>query len=144
MIRAIKPEVVIHCGDIVTPSSLNEFEGLPIQFILGNSDFDVEGLNKTSFSLGFGPIGKELEIQLAGKSIYVHHGHKEYLIDEQAGAQLYDYVFHGHTHETRDERLGKTRIINPGALSSTPQYTFASLNLATDELRFNEIPRGLS
>jgi predicted phosphodiesterase len=28
--------------------------------------------------------------------------------------QRYDYLLHGHTHVRRDERAGRTRIINPG------------------------------
>ena len=36
----------------------------------------------------------------------------------------------------RDERFGKTRIINPGALHRASEKTVALLDLATDQLEF--------
>ena len=52
-----------------------------------------------------------------------------------------DYLLHGHTHETRDERVGRTRVVNPGALSRAARYTCALLDPRSDALRFLEIAR---
>jgi predicted phosphodiesterase len=46
-----------------------------------------------------------------------------------------DFLLHGHTHEVRDERVGSTRIINPGALFRARRYTAALLTPATGALR---------
>ena len=46
------------------------------------------------------------------------------------------YLCHGHTHATRDERLGPTRVINPGALFRARRHTVAVLDLARDEVSF--------
>jgi hypothetical protein len=50
--------------------------------------------------------------------------------------QMYDYLFHGHTHVVRDDRIGKLRIINPGALYRASRKTVALLNLTDDRLQY--------
>jgi predicted phosphodiesterase len=52
-----------------------------------------------------------------------------------------DYLFTGHTHVAHDRYEGKTRLINPGALTRASRFTVALLNLETDELTSLEIPR---
>jgi predicted phosphodiesterase len=51
-------------------------------------------------------------------------------------SQRFDYLLHGHSHLTRDERVGRTRIINPGALHRAREKTVALLDTATDALKF--------
>ena len=51
-------------------------------------------------------------------------------------AQEHDYLLHGHTHVRRDERVGKVRIINPGALHRAREKTVAVLDTDTDRLTF--------
>ena len=138
-IKILNPELVIHCGDIVSPPILEEFRGLPMRFVLGNNDGEVEGLNKKAAELGFGEINTELELIINDNRIYVYHGTKLHVIDEMAGAQLYDYVIHGHTHHTRNEIFGRTRIINPGALFQANRYTFATLDLETQKVEFIDV-----
>lgn len=140
IIKEIKPDLVVHCGDIISPPTLAEFAGLPMRFIFGNNDGEIEGLRSKSNELGFGEINNELELTIDDKRLYFYHGTKEYMIDEMAGSQLYDYVFHGHTHTSRDERIGRTRVINPGALYMALRYTFATLDIKEDKLEFQEIP----
>jgi predicted phosphodiesterase len=60
---------------------------------------------------------------------------------DQALAEDVDYLLHGHTHELRDERVGATRIINPGALHRAPRYTAAILDPKADDLTIIEIPK---
>lgn len=139
LIIARNPKLVIHCGDIISPPTLSEFEGLPMQFVFGNNDGERDGLKAMCSKLGFPEIKDELEFTYKEKRFYVNHGTRDYIIDEMAGSQLYDYVLHGHTHKTRDERIGRTRIINPGALYSATRYTFASLDVESDKLEFIEV-----
>lgn len=142
LIKAYEPGLVLHCGDIVSPDTLRLFAGLPMKMILGNNETDTIGLNRESKRLGFGPLEDELELSISDRRFYLYHGTRESIIDEMAGAQLYDYVLHGHTHVIRDERLGRTRIINPGALFRARRYTFAVLDPVSDHLEFVEVPRG--
>ncbi len=50
--------------------------------------------------------------------------------------QKHDYLLQGHTHVRHDERIGKTRVINPGALHRAREKTVALLDTATDRLVF--------
>jgi predicted phosphodiesterase len=49
------------------------------------------------------------------------------------------YLCHGHTHCVTDQRIGGTRIINPGALQRAAQYSVALLDTEDDTLSFYPI-----
>lgn len=140
-IKEFSPSLVIHCGDIISPPILDHFEGLPMRFVFGNNDGEKAGLRSKAEELGFGSIEEELELTHEGKLLYAYHGTDPDVIENQALVQEYDYIFHGHTHETKDELVGKTRIINPGALFAAPTYTFAALDLGTGKVEFVEISK---
>jgi uncharacterized protein len=134
-IRPLAPDLVLHCGDIGDASFLSMFAELNVRFVLGNCDHGAE-LNREAERLGWEKIGSELELSVLGRRFYMYHGTKHAIIDEMAGAQLYDYVLHGHTHERRDEVLGRTRIINPGAIHRTRTPSFAALDPERDVVEF--------
>ena len=56
---------------------------------------------------------------------------KKILLDQD-----HDYLFLGHTHVRHEERVGKTRVINPGALYRAREKTVALLDTETDKLKF--------
>ena len=74
-----------------------------------------------------------------GYAIAALHGHDGLLGAIHSGEQR--YVLHGHTHARRDQRIGPTRVINPGALGGTHRETrsVAILDVAADALRFIEL-----
>ncbi|PIY60138.1 hypothetical protein COY95_03330, partial [Candidatus Woesearchaeota archaeon CG_4_10_14_0_8_um_filter_47_5] len=51
-------------------------------------------------------------------------------------SKKYDYVLTGHTHEIRDEKIGSTRVINPGGHYYGNEGTVAVLDLNTDSVEF--------
>jgi hypothetical protein len=132
--------MVIHCGDIISPPVLERFAGLPLRLVFGNNDGERSGLKKKCRELDFAEIDDTLTFEFAGKKFFVNHGTSARIIDEAAATQLYDYVLHGHTHEMRNESVGRTRIINPGALFSAESYSIAFLTPETGEVEFVEIP----
>jgi putative phosphoesterase len=144
--RAVKifkertPSLVIHCGDIISPPVLEHFAGLPMKLVFGNNDGERSGLKKKCQELGFDEIDDTLTFEFAGKSFFVNHGTRSRVIDEAASTQQYDYVLHGHTHLQRDEMVGRTKIINPGALFSADTYSIAFLTPETGAIDFVEIP----
>ncbi len=79
-------------------------------------------------------------LEVAGKRIAWTHGHLDHLMAEALDAGV-DYLFHGHSHELRDERIGSTRVINPGALFRARRYTAALLDPASDTLSIVEVTR---
>jgi uncharacterized protein len=140
-IKKLQPQLIIHCGDFQSPNILQHFAGLPLRAVFGNCDQPQEGFKEKARALGLAQLDIELDLEIEGKKIYATHSHISHLVEEMAEAQIYDYIFHGHTHLRRDEKVGKTRIINPGALFRAKTYTFAKLDLSKDELLFIEIPR---
>ena len=137
--KALKPELVVHCGDIISPPVLRFFEGLPLRIALGNNDGERAGLLKMAQSLGFGEPKDELEFELDGKSFYAYHGTSANRLAAAIASQKYDYVLTGHTHALRDERVGRTRVINPGALFLVSRPTFAVLDPVTDRLEIVDV-----
>lgn len=141
MIKPLRPQLVIHCGDIISPPVLLSFDGLPMRFVYGNNDGERAGLRNCCRDMGFGEIDDTIEIELAGKRLYCYHGTVPRILAAAIDSQNYDYVFTGHTHETRNELVGKTRVVNPGALFSARIYTFAEVDLEGGSVTFHEVPR---
>jgi putative phosphoesterase len=133
------PALVVHCGDIISPPVLEHFKGLPMRFVFGNNDGERSGLKKKCHELGFHEIGETLTFSHAGRSFFVNHGTNPQTIEDAARLGSYDYVLHGHTHLQRDELIGNTRIINPGALFSAELFSIAFLEPETGALEFVEI-----
>lgn len=133
---------VVHCGDVGGIDVFEELAGRPLTFVWGNTDVATHGLVTFVRTVGLSPpAASPVRIELAGRSIAVFHGHEPGF--EAACRSLeVDYLFHGHTHLARDDRRGRTRIINPGALHRAAVHTVATLDLAADRLEFFELPSG--
>ncbi len=146
IVRAVKifqersPSLVIHCGDIISPPVLERFAGLPLKVVFGNNDGERSGLKKKCAELGFAEIEDTLIFKHAGKSFFVNHGTRSVVIDQAIATQQYDFVLHGHTHIQRDQIIGATKVINPGALFSADVYSIAFLEPETGAVEFVEIP----
>ncbi|MEK6943609.1 MAG: metallophosphoesterase [Nanoarchaeota archaeon] len=129
-------EFVVHCGDIISPPMLEYFKELKMKFVLGNNDGEVAGLNIKAKEFGFEPVTEEKEFEYKGKLFYVYHGTIRGKLETAIKSNKYDYVLTGHTHLKRDEKAGKTRIINPGALFRITPYTIALLDIENDKLEY--------
>ena len=68
----------------------------------------------------------------------IYHGHERGFRDAPYRLDV-DYIFHGHSHQIRDEQLDGVRIINPGALCRANPKTVATLDTETDQLTFHKI-----
>lgn len=128
----------IHCGDVGSPRMLDHLAGLPSAFVWGNCDWDRQSLSRYGDTLNVPCYGAAGELELDGKKIAFVHG-DDALAMQMVMKNKPDYLFHGHTHVRRDERLGPTRIINPGALHRAAEKTVALLDTATDSLEFIRI-----
>ena len=71
----------------------------------------------------------------------VTHGDDGPLLRRLVDAQDHDYVLLGHSHVAGEQRVGRVRLVNPGALHRARVKTVALLDLATDALRWIEVPR---
>ena len=131
---------IIHCGDVGGVEVFDELVGRPLTFVWGNTDYPAGGLLSYLHDVDLAvPNGVPARIDLDGKRFAVFHGH-----EPGFGAALdaldVDYIFHGHSHVARDDTIGGTRIINPGALHRARRKSVATLETATDTLTFHELP----
>lgn len=134
-------ERIVHCGDVGGQAVFDELVGRCVRFVWGNTDVADRGLRAYLEAVGIPPPESvPLLLEWAGRRIAVFHGHERGCTDGPWVLEV-DYIFHGHTHARRDERLGRVRVINPGGLHRARVRTVATLDLDTDELTYHEVPR---
>ncbi|MBX7246891.1 MAG: metallophosphatase family protein [Candidatus Sumerlaeaceae bacterium] len=102
---------ILHAGDVGKDSILDDLEEIaPVHAVSGNVDFPLIARRPLKF---FSNIG--------GVSIGMTHGH---LLDpgdynlsavEMFAAEKPRIIIHGHSHVAKNEVLGETTILNPGA-----------------------------
>jgi uncharacterized protein len=107
-------KVVIHAGDIVSPATVEAFNGMRLIGVLGNNDLQIHELTDAFDKIGGQLKGEFCEIEQDSLIFAVYHGtnfkRKESLI--QCGK--YDVIVCGHTHRVQNKKIGKTLILNPG------------------------------
>ncbi len=133
-------EFVVHCGDVVSPATVRFFRGLHVKLIKGNCDGDLEQLKVALDEIGGEFLGEVGEIDYDGKRIIAYHGKDKGKLDQIISGG-YDYVLTGHTHKTKDERIGKTRIINPGAHYYNCENKIVLLDVDNDKVEFIELKK---
>jgi len=140
LLRSRGAEFFIHCGDVGDESVLDQLAGLSAAFVWGNTDWDRVPLKRYAEQLGIACHGAMADLTLGGKRIAVHHGDDSRTMRQILDEQQFDYLLHGHTHEKRLERIGRTLIINPGALHRAREKTAALLDTNNDHVQFLVIP----
>ena len=136
LLRDHGAEFFIHCGDVGSERVLDYLAGLPAAFVFGNTDWDRAALARYAGSIGVACHGTLADLTLAGKKIAVTHGDDFKLKQRLLAGQQHDYLFQGHTHVRADQRVGRTRVINPGALHRASVKTVATLDTEIDQLSF--------
>lgn len=118
-----KVEMIIHCGDWVSPFTLEFYDSnsdikIPINSVFGNNEGDIIRIiqrnNKLRNPIKF-TSKQVLELDLDGKKAIVYHGHDKAVLESIIRSQIYDVVFTGHTHAKRNEMIDKTLVLNPGS-----------------------------
>ena len=121
--QALGVEAVVHCGDVVAPSTLHCLEqfGLPVHVIHGNNTGDLYALTRLSHKPG-GVLryhGMDAGIELGGRRIFlVHYPH---YARAMAATGDWDLVCCGHSHKVDIQWLphvkgGKAALVNPGTI----------------------------
>lgn len=126
--KASGAEAVLHCGDVVAPSSLHCLVKyrLPVHVIHGNNTGDLYTLGR----LAADPAslvhyhGMDAGLTLAGRRIFlVHYPH---YARAMAATGDWDIVCYGHSHAPAEEWLpnlrgGRTLLLNPGTVGGVGQ-----------------------
>lgn len=87
-----------HLGDVCEPSTLDQIRALgpPVQVVRGNQD-----------SCWDWPMS--LDLQRKDQTFHLRH------IPPASAPLGVKFLLHGHTHVPRDQTIGETRFLNPGA-----------------------------
>jgi putative phosphoesterase len=132
---------VFHCGDVCGPEVIQALEGFNVWVAQGNMDRHRRLAQAIEESLGRTRFAWLHEPTMNGHPLALIHGDNEEVLGNLVTSGNHAYVFHGHTHRRRDQMIGRTRVINPGALGGTRKqsYSFCVLDLATGNVRFVEL-----
>lgn len=136
LLRAAGAAFYVHCGDVGSEPILDHLAGEPAAFVFGNNDWDRAGLRRYAADVGVQCLESYGTLDLADRRVAVTHGDDPLLVNKVLRDQAHDYLLVGHSHVAADRRVGRTRVINPGALHRARPKTVALLDLATDDLRF--------
>jgi len=143
--KAEGAEAVLHCGDVVAPSTLSVLQplGLPVHVIHGNNTGDLYMMarvaGKASSVVKF--YGQDAGIELAGRKIFlVHYPH---YAKAMATTGDWDLVCCGHDHDARIETVdniggGVTHLVNPGTVggvAAPATWVMGDLQAMTFDIR---------
>ena len=137
-------EAVVHCGDVVAPSTLHCLEkyGLPVHVIHGNNSGDLYALTRLSHKAN-GVItyhGMDAGIELGGKRIFlVHYPH---YARAMATTGNWDIVCCGHSHKVQIETIphvkgGETVLVNPGTIGGVGKSAATWILGDLEKMEFN-------
>lgn len=143
-------KAILHCGDVVAPSTLKEARetGLPVHAIHGNNTGDLVMMqhvaSKPENNIHY--YGQDASINLDGIRMFlVHYPH---YARAMAATGDYDIVCYGHDHHYNEERIpnmkgGTTLLLNPGSVAGLDgPASFIMLNLddqTTEKVLLDEI-----
>jgi predicted phosphodiesterase len=115
--------------------------GFDVWIVQGNMDGDFKLTTAVEEAFGQGRLAWLQRPALDGTSVAMLHGDNEGALQSLIASGEYAYVLYGHTHKRRDQTVGRTRVINPGALGGrqSQRYSFCILDLETGETRFFEL-----
>ena len=138
---------IIHCGDLTDFELISHFYGFQLIYLFGNVDADtgvirkrVKALNAENFA------GLVFRGQLGEAWVAATHSHIEGQLMALVQEQRYNWIFHGHTHQRRDEVVQEARIVNPGALGGLKKgpRSFCLVDLDASSVDSIVIPERLS
>ena len=150
--KASGAQAVLHCGDVVAPSTLSclEKHGLPVHVIHGNNTGDLYALTRVSHKPS-GVIryhGMDAGIELGGRRVFlVHYPHYARAL---AATGDWDLICCGHTHKVGIAKLPnllgrQTCVVNPGTIGGVGEAaaTWVLGDLDTMDFEVHEVPKDL-
>ena len=129
LLESLEPELVIHCGDIGSAEIVRMFSAWPAHFVFGNVDYDIEPLRQAMRECGHTCHERFGTLETEGVRIAFLHGDDWQLLERTITSGEWDLVCHGHTHRRREERMGRSLVLNPGAIYRANPHSFAVVDL---------------
>jgi len=117
-----KVDLVVHCGDIVSPFTLQFYRELkcPMKAMFGNNTGDL--LRHIAYRKEFRLEHMELidipfvTVNADGRVIGVYHGDVPAITEALIQSKRFDCVFTGHTHIAKIRECDGVLAVNPGTL----------------------------
>jgi putative phosphoesterase len=134
MLASLEVQAVLHCGDIGSVEIIPLFSAWPTHFVFGNVDFDEANLRSAIRVAGQTCHDRFGSIVLAGRKIAFLHGDDSSLLRECTTNGKWDLVCHGHTHVAKQQQVGPTLVLNPGALYRANPHSLAVVELPSLEV----------
>lgn len=120
-----KVDLIIHCGDWVSPFvpqfiyNLEPKLIIPIKSVFGNNEGDhfrfLERKKKEGWNIEF--YRDAFEFETDGKKIIVYHGSSKLITASLIESKNYNAVFTGHTHQVVNKTIAGILHLNPGTAS---------------------------
>jgi putative phosphoesterase len=139
-LRAHGATHIIHLGDVGSEAVLDHLVGMPATVVFGNGD-DHRGLTRYAEFLGINVAHPATVMEAKSIKIGITHGHIDTEIFNLMEQDV-DVLLHGHTHQKRDERIGSTRVMNPGAVHGAEQFSVLLYEPATGTATWLHIEDG--
>jgi putative phosphoesterase len=133
-------QTVLHCGDLTdleTALLLVEFQ---VICTFGNGDWNANEIQRgLSYYRDDNICGIDYRGEIGGVKIAATHGHLHGMVENLVQSGEYAFVFHGHTHRHKHELIGRTHLVNPGALGGRKleARSFAIIDLSLDQVKFH-------
>lgn len=141
-----RAELVLHAGDYVSPFVIPHFKAFKGRFVgvFGNNDGDHEFLKRRFAEFGLDIRGTFAEVEIDDLRIALLHGGEpggppgaSELLKSLTESECYDVIVHGHVHEAKAYKKGRTLIINPGEVCGylTQKPSIAVLDTKTLDVK---------
>jgi putative phosphoesterase len=135
LLRQLKVECVLHCGDIDDPETVQLFSDFPTNYVFGNCDTDRQALQAAMEQSGATLHDGFGSLDIGKYRIAWTHGDNSRLFRDVQGSEHFDYLFYGHTHVAESHQVGPTMVVNPGALHRARIKTFMVLDTGSGALQ---------
>lgn len=135
-------ETLFHCGDLTGIDMISHFRGFRVIYTMGNMDIAAGAIHQRFKKLRednfAGPVFKG---NINDVPIAATHSHLESELSKLVSQQQYRWIFHGHTHQRRDEVINGARIVNPGALGGLGKESrsFCIVDLDANDVEFIKV-----
>lgn len=131
-------EALLHMGDLASPRMLELFDGWSVRLCRGNVDHEHAILEAVA-DLDHLAYAVKHELAASGRRIGIIHGDDKARLESMIASGAFDLVCHGHSHRFRDERIGGTRVVNPGAVHRAATPSVCIYDPSDDDLERIEI-----
>lgn len=129
-----EPERLLHAGDLTSGRLVPFFVGWQVDLAEGN----VDAPGSIQEAIGTHEVDMRYavkhELDLDGAHVGLIHGDDKQRLQGMVNSGAFDLVVHGHTHTFRDTTIGRTRVVNPGAVHRSSAPSVCLYDTRTGEL----------